>query len=274
MDGYNEKTRGSAMPYQDLILEHRGAVSWLYLNRPQALNALSMRCMRELRAALIELRDRDETRVIVLSGKGRGFCAGADLTGALPDRSAPPSGEPTFDDLGTAMEEVLNAMPKPVIAAVNGVAAGGGLEIAMMSDFIVAAASARLGDAHANFGAMPGGGATVRLPRFVGVSQARYLMFTGELMSAEEALRVGLVTKVWPDEAFEAEAQALAEKIAAKSPLGLKRMKALINGSFDMSTDQAVRLEKAVSAQHMLSFDAEEGGKAFAEKRKPAFRGY
>ena len=262
------------MAYQDLIIDHRGAVSWLYLNRPQALNALSMGCMRELREALIELRDRAETRVIVFSGKGRGFCAGADLTGALPDRGAPPTDAPTFGDLGTAMEEILNGLPKPVIAAVNGVAAGGGLELGMMCDFIVATASARLGDAHANFGALPGGGATVRLPRFVGIGLAKYLMFTGELLPAEEALRVGLVAKVYPDETFEADVQALAEKIASKSPIGLRRMKALLDDGLDMPTAQALKLEKGVSVQHMSSYDAAEGGKAFGEKRKPDFRGY
>jgi enoyl-CoA hydratase/carnithine racemase len=262
------------MAYKDLIIDHRGAVSWLYLNRPQALNAVSIDCMRELRAALIELRDRAETRVIVISGRGRGFCAGADLTGALPDRGAAPSPEPGFADLGTAMEEVLNAIAKPVIAAVNGVAAGGGLEIAMMSDFMLAAASARLGDAHANFGAMPGGGATARLPRFVGINQAKYLMFTGELMSAEEAWRVGLVTRVFPDETFEAEVQAIAEKIASKSPIGISRMKGLLNDGMDVPLAQALKLEKGVANQHMVSYDATEGGKAFGEKRKPEFRGY
>jgi enoyl-CoA hydratase len=267
----NEST---SMTYQDLIIEHRGAVSWLYLNRPQALNAISLGCMRELREALVELRDRAETRVIVISGKGRGFCAGADLTGALPDRAAPPSPAPSFDELGTAMSDVLNPMPKPVIAAVNGVAAGGGLEVAMMADFMVAAASARLGDAHANFGALPGGGATVRLPRFVGINQAKYLMFTGELLGAEEALRIGLVTKVYPDDSFEADVQDLAERIASKSPIGLRRMKELLNDSLDVPTAQALKLEKGVSAQHMVSYDAAEGGRAFGEKRKPEFRGY
>ena len=262
------------MAYQDLIIEHREAVSWLYLNRPQALNAISMGCMKELREALIELRERAETRVIVISGKGRAFCAGADLTGALPDPSAPPTGEPTFLDLGTAMEEVLNAMPKPVIAAVNGVTAGGGLELALMCDFIVAQTSARLGDAHANFGALPGGGATVRLPRVVGINQARYLMFTGELFTAADAAAFGLVTKVYEDETFEHDVQTLAAKIASKSPLGLRRMKALLLDGLDMPTAQALKLEKGVSAQHMVSYDAAEGGRAFGEKRKPEFRGY
>ncbi len=261
------------MPYQDLLIEHRGAVSWLYLNRPQALNAISMGCMTELREALVDLRERAETRVIVISGKGRAFCAGADLTGALPDPDAPAGSAPSFLDLGGAMEEVLNAMPKPVIAAVNGITAGGGLELALMCDFIVAAATARLGDAHANFGALPGGGATVRLPRVVGINQARYLMFTGELLPAEDAQRIGLVTRLYPDDTFEADVQDLAERIGAKSPLGLKRMKALIAQGFDLATDEALKAEKQVSAEHMTSWDATEGGRAFGEKRKPQFQG-
>ena len=172
------------------------------------------------------------------------------------------------------MEEVLNAMPKPVIAAVNGITAGGGLELALMCDFIVAAATARLGDAHANFGALPGGGATVRLPRVVGINQARYLMFTGELFGAADAAAFGLVTKVYDDETFEHDVQTLALKIASKSPLGLRRMKSLLEGGLDMPLAQALKLEKGVSAQHMVSYDAAEGGRAFGEKRKPEFRGY
>lgn len=261
------------MAYQDILIDHRGPVSWLYLNRPDALNAISMNCMRELTAGLVELRERKQTRVIVISGKGRGFCAGADLTGAFPEPGVEPTG-PTFLELGEIMEGVLCNMPKPVIAAVNGITAGGGLELAVMCDFILAKTTARIGDAHANFGVLPGAGQTVRLPRIVGVNQARYMMYTGDLFPAEECFRFGLVTKVFADESFEDDVQAQAEKIAGKSPLGLKRMKAMIAGAYDMSTEQAVKMEKAVSSQHMNSFDAQEGGKAFAEKRKPEFRGY
>jgi len=262
------------MTYNDLIVEHRGPVSWLYFNRPQALNAMSIACMGELRQAFTELRDREETRVIVLSGKGRAFCAGADLTGALPDPTAPPSPKKTFIDVATEMEAVLNALTKPVIAALNGITCGGGLEMALMCDFMVATESARIGDAHANFGAMPGGGATVRLPRVVGSNMAKFLMFTGELFLAPHMLEIGLLTRVYKDEVFEAEVQALGEKIAGKSPLGLGRMKTLINDSFDVPTAMALKTEKLVSAKHMVSFDATEGGKAFGQKRKPEFRGY
>jgi enoyl-CoA hydratase/carnithine racemase len=171
------------------------------------------------------------------------------------------------------MEDVLNNLEKPVIAAINGVAAGGGLELALMCDFMLGTQSARIGDAHANFGALPGGGATVRLPRVVGVNWARYLMFTGELMNAADAQAIGLLSHVFPDETFEADVQAVAEKVAAKSPLGLRRMKMLVKNALDLSTEEALKLEKRVSAEHMVSDDAAEGGKAFAEKRKPVFKG-
>ncbi len=260
------------MSFKHLLIDHRGRVSWLYLNRPQALNAISYECMRELRQAWLDLRDREETRVIVVSGKGRGFCAGADLTDA-PSPGEATGPQASFLEEGTKMEEVLLSMPKPVIAAVNGVCCGGGLELAMMCDFMIAAASAKIGDAHANFGALPGGGATVRLPRIVGVNWARYLMYTGELFPAQDMATIGLVIRVVPDGEFEGEVQALAEKIAGKSPLGLRRMKMLINDGLDMPASLAMKMEKLVSAEHMRSADAAEGGRAFKEKRKPEFQG-
>ncbi len=260
------------MSFDDLAIEHRGAVSWLYLNRQKALNAISLSCMRELRQALEQLRDRAETRVLVISGRGRAFCAGADLTGA-PDPAAGGSDTPGFFELAEAMEAVLNHMPKPVIAAVNGVCCGGGLELALMCDFILAADSAKIGDAHANFGAMPGGGASVRLPRAVGPAMARYMMYTGELFVASEMLAAGLVLRIFPAAELEAGVQQIADRIAQKSPLGLKTMKQLIQDGFDVPLEIALRHEKLVSAAHMRSWDAAEGGRAFAEKRKPEFRG-
>lgn len=261
------------MSFAELLIEHRGAVSWLYLNRPKALNAMSAQCMREFTQALVLLRDRAETRVIVVSGKGRAFCAGADIGGA-PSPNDPPSAEPTFLDIAEAMEDVLNFVPKPVIAAVNGICCGGGFEIAMMCDFIFAAKSARLGDVHANVGAMPGAGSTARLARIVGPNLARYIMFTGEMFPAPYLSEIGLVTKVMEDDQLESETQAIAEKIAEKSPLSLKRLKMLIGNAFDLPMPLAAKMEKLLSASHMRSWDAQEGGKAFMEKRKPQFRGY
>jgi len=262
------------MTFKDVIVEHRDSVSWIYLNRDKALNAISPACMQELRQALEIARDRVETRVLVISGKGRAFCAGADLSESPPNPLAPPSPEKSFFDYAEAMEAVLNNLTKPVIAAVNGICCGGGLELALMCDFILAAENAKIGDAHANFGAMPGGGASVRLPRVVGINMARFLMFTGDLYPAAEMVQIGLVTRVFPADQLEAQVQKIAEKIAAKSPVGLKRMKQLLEDGIDMPLKQALQNEKLVSTAHMRSFDAGEGGKAFMEKRKPQFKGY
>jgi enoyl-CoA hydratase/carnithine racemase len=253
------------MSYQDLIVEHRSAATWLYLNRPKVLNAISISCMRELIAVLTELRGRETTRVVVFSGKGRAFCAGVDI-GEFSKGGG-------FTDIGVEFERLVTTMPKPVIAALNGITCGGGLELAMMCDFMIAAESARIGDAHANFGLIPGGGASLRLPRIVGVNWARYLMYTGDLFPAREMAAIGLVTRVVADNDLETEVQALAEKLSAKSPLGLERMKALINDGMDVPADVALAAERAMFGEHLTSFDAQEGGKAFAEKRKPRFRG-
>lgn len=260
------------MSESDLLIDHRDAVSWLYLNRPRALNAISPKCMTEFGEALAMLRDRAETRVIVISGKGRAFCAGADLGTATPS-SPDPSGGPSFLQRAQQMEDVLNAMSKPVIAAINGICCAGGLEIALMCDFIVAAASARIGDAHANVAAMPGSGSTARLSHLVGPNFARYLLFSGELLPAAEMAAAGLVTRVVEDAALEQDVQALAQKISEKSPLMLRRMKDLVRQAFDLPLPLAAKMEKLVSAEHMQSWDAVEGVRAFAEKRKPQFRG-
>jgi len=262
------------MTFDSIIVEHREAVSWIYLNREQALNAISPACMQELQRALEHVRDRVETRVLVISGKGRAFCAGADLSGLASDPHGPPTPEPTFLDYAERMESVLNAMEKPVIAAVNGICCGGGLELALMCDFIVAADTARIGDAHGNFGVLPGGGASVRLPRVVGINMARYMMFTGDLFPAAEMVQAGLVTRVVPADQLETEVQSIATKIAGKSPLALTRVKRLLEDGMDMPLKQALQHEKIVSSAHMRSYDAGEGGQAFAQKRKPVFRGY
>lgn len=258
--------------FTEIVVGHQGPVSWVWLNRPEAMNAMTFTTVRELRQAFADLGRRDETRVVVLSGKGRAFCAGADLKSALPTQGGD-AGAPTFLDEATAMEDALNGLAKPVIAAVNGVCCAGGLEIAMMCDFIVASDAARLGDAHANYGAMPGGGTTARLARVVGPSLAKYIFFTGKLLPAAALQAAGLVAVVAPAAEFEGTVQEIADGIAAKSPLGLRHMKALINAAIDTPLPMAVRMEKLVSTVYMASEDAAEGGRAFAEKRQPQFKG-
>ncbi len=261
------------MSYKTIELEHRGAVATVVLNRPQAMNAVSSTMQLELRQVWNELDERRDVRVVVLTGSGRAFCAGADIRA---DAEAAPSDEPApeFIDVAAKTDAIFTRFSKPVIAALNGITCGGGLELAMMCDLIVAKRSAKIGDAHINFGMLPGGGATVRLPRLIGMMRARYLMFSGELWPAEEMERLGLVAKVFEDETFEADVAKLADNLAAKSPLALRRMKQLMNDAFDLPTEKAVNAEKDAVRIHMKTADAAEGMAAFAEKRPPVFRGY
>jgi enoyl-CoA hydratase/carnithine racemase len=261
------------MSFEEIIVERRGQVGWVYLNRPQSLNAITFKMMKELLAAFTELRDDRDVRVMVLSGKGRAFCAGADLT-VSRDPFKVPDGTPDFMDSTVATDAVLQSFPKPVIAALNGVTCGGGLEMAMMSDIIFAADTARIGDAHINFAALPGGGSSVRLPRIIGVNRARYIMYTGDLFPAAEMERLGLVTKVVAADQLEADVQALAEKLCKKSPIALRRMKQLINDGLQMPLPQALSAEKLMVREQMRSYDSVEGRTAFREKREPQYKGY
>jgi enoyl-CoA hydratase/carnithine racemase len=163
---------------------------------------------------------------------------------------------------------------KPLIAVLNGITLAGGLELAMTADLIIAAESAKIGDAHANFGVLPGAGGAVKLPRKIGINRAKYLLFTGEFISAAEMKDYGLVNQVVPSEELEKAAQALADKLAEKSPLGLSRMKQLVRDGLEQPLDVALRLELATLKVHTQSYDMSEGLKAFTEKRKPEFKGY
>jgi enoyl-CoA hydratase/carnithine racemase len=258
--------------YNTIILEQRGKVAWIYLNRPGALNAVSIQLITELGQALQSVRDEDSARVVVLSGKGRAFCAGADLkTTGGPEPAADASDE--FLNATETTDLVLRTMPKPVIAALNGLTVAGGLEMAMMCDLVFAVESAKIGDGHSNFGVIPGGGSTYRLPRIIGLMRARYLMYSGELFTARQMEAMGLVSRVVQDGALEQEVQSFAEKLAAKSPLGLRRMKELINSSYDLPSAEAFAAEKRECREHMHSYDAVEGAAAFAARRKPQFIG-
>lgn len=262
------------MKFKTIELDYRGPVVWLYLSRAESMNAMTITMQMELRRAWNELREDKSVRVVVLSGRGRAFCAGADLKADDPQVGEDGAPSPEFIDVAEETDAVLMSFPKPVIAALNGITCGGGLETAMMCDLIVARKSARIGDAHINFGMLPGGGATLRIPRMIGLMRARYLMYTGELRTADEMESIGLVAKVYDDDTFETEVQALAEKLAAKSPLALSRIKKLINDGYDVPTAAALRAEKQVVRQHMRSADAAEGMAAFAQKRAPSFKGY
>jgi enoyl-CoA hydratase/carnithine racemase len=255
----------------NIIVERRGPVAWITLNRPEAMNALTMPLMQELGAALQSLEADPDVRVLVLTGAGRAFCGGADLkdvAGATPGAAIA-----AFIEVARPVVSHLAAFPKPAIAAVNGLALAGGLELVLCCDLAVAGEGAKLGDAHANYGLIPAGGGSVRLTRRLGPQRAKMLLFTGRFVGAREALDLDLVTQVSADAELMDEVQELAESIAAKSPLGLKRMKALVEDAMRLPEEEALRAEERLAIAHSDSADAREGLAAFGEKRKPVFEG-
>jgi enoyl-CoA hydratase/carnithine racemase len=259
---------------EELLVEQRGAAVWLTLNRAKELNSLSPRLLDALQAAVAAAAADRSIRAIVFTGAGRAFCAGADLkfVDALPlhDRDEAMS---TFLLNATTVMSAIAASPKPTIAAVNGVAVGGGLELLLACDIIIAARGAPIGDGHANFGLFPGAGSSVRLPRRIGIGRAKQLLFTGELLPAERMAEFGLVNEVVDAADLQARADAIATGIAAKSPLGIARMKQMVNAAFDMTEASALAMEQALGNLHTTSFDRNEGLAAFRERRPPVFVG-
>lgn len=258
---------------QDVLLfETIDSVARLTLNRPKAMNALNLATLTELERRLGEIAGNDEIRVVVLTGNGAAFCAGADLKEVLAGAQLGP-GESDFLDRANVVFGALRDFPKPVIAALNGVTMAGGLELAMCADVVVAAESATIADAHANFGVYPGAGGAAILPRLIPLNMAMYLLLTGKSLSAAEMKTCGLVCEVHPDEGFADAALALAKHIAKKSPIALRRMKEVARASADKTREDALLHEQVMLRQHMRSFDFHEGLHAFAEKRAPQFQG-
>lgn len=250
-----------------LIVEQRDRVRWLTLNRPDRMNALSPALIAALDAQLREAEADAATRVLVITGAGRAFCAGADLSPRAP------AAAPRLADLMRSSEVFarLEAFPRPVIAAVNGVALAGGLELVLCCDLILAGAGARFGDVHANVGLLPGADGAYRLSRRVLPSLARYLLFTGETLGAAELQAGGLVNRVFPDRELLEGTHELASAIADKSALvtaGMKRMAATAGQPLDAARQTALALNET----HLRSGDAREGLAAFAERRAPVFR--
>jgi enoyl-CoA hydratase len=256
-----------------VVVERRGAAAWLRINRPDALNSLNPDVVSGLQQGLDRAESDPEVRCVVLTGTGRAFCAGADLKFVRRTGEDPGEGQAHFlEEVGELLNRI-EAFSKPVVAAVNGLALAGGLETVLCCDIVIAAAGARLGDAHANYGLLPGGGASVRLPRKIGANRAKYLIFTGDFVAASDPMWTGLVNSVVPDGELDQAVTELVDKLAARSPLGLSRMKQLVNDGLEQPSSTGLRLELLASALHAHSDDMTEGLRAFEEKRSPQFSG-
>jgi enoyl-CoA hydratase/carnithine racemase len=254
-----------------VLLERRGSVATLILNRPEALNAISAAMVRDLQAACRELEGEDQARVVVLRGAGgRAFSVGADLK----ERRA--MGLSETQELRAELVRAfrgLNALPMPTIAAVRGWALGGGFEMALCCDLILAADDARFGLTEVTLGIVPGGGGTQLLPRLIGKSRAKLLIYTGRRIEAAEAERLGIVVRVVPRAELEAAAMALAEEIAGNAPISVRQAKKAIEVGYHLDLDSGFAFEAEAYNATLLSEDRLEGLRAFAERRKPEYRG-
>ena len=257
------------MTYETLIVETTDAVTLIRLNRPQALNALNGQLMDELTAALDAAEADPEVGCIVITGSDRAFAAGADIK----EMASKSYAEVFSEDFITRNWERVTRCRKPVIAAVAGFALGGGCELAMMCDFIIAADTARFGQPEINLGVVPGAGGTQRLTHFAGKSKAMDMVLTGRMMDAAEAERCGLVSRVVPAADLVANALETARKIAGLSPNAVKIAKELVNAAFEIPLSQGVKTERRYFHALFAFDDQKEGMAAFVEKRPAKFTG-
>ena len=255
--------------YQTISLVVEGAVGTVRLSRPDALNALNSTMVRELVRALDALEADDSVRCVILTGSDKVFCAGADVKEMATLSAAEISGG---DHLRAVWERAWK-FRKPLIAALSGYALGGGLELAMCCDIIVASEGTKLGQPEINIGIIPGGGGTQRLPRAVGKYKAMEMILTGGMISAEEAKAHGLVSKVVPQGKYLEEAAKLASDIASKAPLAVRAAKEAIAASQERGLSSGLELERTLFYELFGSNDKKEGMSAFLEKRKPNFVG-
>ncbi len=255
------------MEYIIVNEQYAELVALIQLNRPQELNALNLQLMQELRDALQQLDRNDKVRAIIISGNEQAFAAGADIK-QMADKSA--IDMLTIDQFSTW--DQIRKTKKPVIAAVSGFALGGGCELAMTCDMIIASESAKFGQPEIKIGVMPGAGGTQRLTKAIGKAKAMELVLTGRFLGAVEALSRGLVNKVVPVEMYLQEAVQLAREIAVMSPIAAQLAKESVNRSFETHLEEGLHFERKNFYLAFATEDQKEGMKAFIEKRKPGYR--
>jgi enoyl-CoA hydratase/carnithine racemase len=258
------------MDFRAITYATGGGIARITLNRPAQLNAISPELLEDLDRACALVEGDASVRAVTLTAAGRAFCAGADLR-AVRELSPDAARWSAFMGLWHRVFDRIEALPVPVIAGVHGLALAGGLELVLVADLVVADETARLGDQHANFGLVAGGGGSQRLPRLIGARRAKELMLLGGWLGAAEALAWGLVNRVAPAGTVAAVVEEIAASLAAGSASANRTVKALVNRAFDAELGEGLALERRLVALHMRSADAAEGLRAFAEKRKPLF---
>ena len=259
-----------AWPLRYVRVERNGPVAWVLLDRPEVMNALSTELLTQLEESFASLAHEPEARVVVLAGSGPVFAAGADI--AEMAAKSPAEGI-DFGFVGQRVARAIEACPLPVLAFVEGYALGGGLEVALAADLIVAAAGAQLGLPEVTVGIHPGMGGATRLSRLIGRANAKLLVFSGVPVPAEEALRLGFVARVVPAATAREDVEALARTIASRAPLGVQWSKQVIDRGAGLPYDDALRLEGDSAGRTFSTSDRTEGMRAFLERRKPEFRG-
>ncbi|HXO17109.1 MAG TPA: enoyl-CoA hydratase-related protein [Candidatus Dormibacteraeota bacterium] len=260
------------MQFEDILVSIEAPLAVVTFNRPSVLNALRTGLLKEVSQALAEIASNESVRAIIITGAGeKAFAAGADI-GELNALASAGLGAAQARS-GQALTRQIERLSKPVVVAVNGFALGGGCEIAMAGDIIIASENAKFGQPEVNLGLIPGYGGTARTTRRVGKGMASYLCLTGEIIDAHEALRIGLVQKVVPLAELMNEAKRIATTIASKAPLAVAACKRTINNGAHLSIDDALELEALEFGTLVDTEDIKEGTKAFLEKRKPNWKG-
>jgi enoyl-CoA hydratase len=258
------------MRYKHLLREIENGICTVTVDRPEVLNSLNVRVFQELYEMFQEIEEDEKVRVIILTGAGeKAFIAGVDIAG-MKDYTSVEVEE--FVSVARRTGDRIYTLSKPVIAAVNGFALGGGWEMAMCCDIVIASVRARFGLPEITLGIVPGGGGMQKLVRTAGIQRAKELVFTGDIIDAETAFSMGLVNRVVPPESLMAEAHALAEKLAERSGVALSYAKKAINSGTGMGLASAVDSDENFFARCFSTKDQKEGMKAFVEKRKPRFR--
>ncbi|BBG04790.1 MULTISPECIES: enoyl-CoA hydratase/isomerase family protein [Pseudonocardia] len=259
------------MTQDDVRFEIRGSAAWITLNRPERRNALSVELLDGVATALRTAEGDRAVRSVVFAGTGPMFCAGADLTRVLDELGG--AGVTDFLRRAAGLFDQVARHPKPVIAAVHGGVVAGGLELVLACDLVLAARGATFADGHARYGMFPAAGGATRLPRRIGANRAKQLLFTAEGWSAQRMYEAGLVTEVVDDDRLAAAAQQLADRIGRLSPLGLARIKDVVDTGLERSLEDALAYELAACAEYTGSRDFAEGLRAFAARREPEFVG-